>query len=113
MIRRGAEMFAGLPVPVEIRNQARVHLWFEQHFGTPYAPLASSDESVGRFSAKTHAVSLRLEPDDALRVYAPFGLDDMFSFRLVPNRVLDNARGYTAKADRVRTVWPEVAIEPW
>src|ERR1700679_2157988 len=25
--------------PLQIRNQARVHLWYEQHFGMPYAPL--------------------------------------------------------------------------
>jgi hypothetical protein len=71
VIRRGAEVFAGLPLPVEIRNQARVHLWFEAHFGTPFAPLRSSAEGVDRFASKTHAVSLRLEPDDTLALYAP------------------------------------------
>ena len=30
---------------VEVRNQARVHLWFEQRFGEPYAPLRSSAET--------------------------------------------------------------------
>ena len=25
--------------PLQIRNQARVHLWYEQHFGAPYAPF--------------------------------------------------------------------------
>jgi len=29
-------LFAGLQV--EIRNQARVHLWYETKFGTPYRP---------------------------------------------------------------------------
>ena len=27
---------------VEVRNQARVHLWFEAKFGEPYAPLSST-----------------------------------------------------------------------
>mgnify|MGYP000275817906 CR=1 FL=1 len=27
---------------VEVRNQARVHLWFEQRFGEAYAPLADT-----------------------------------------------------------------------
>lgn len=113
VIRRGAEVFAGLPVPVEIRNQARVHLWFFEHFGTHYAPLRSSAEGIDRFASKTHAVGLRLGPDDRLSVYAPFGLDDLFSFRITPNRVIDNRRTHETKGERARSVWPEVTVEPW
>jgi len=113
VIRRGAEVFAGLPVPVEIRNQARVHLWFEQHFGTPFAPLRSSAEGVDRFASKPHAVAIRLEPDDTLSLYAPYGLDDLFAFRITPNRVLDNRVTHEAKAARAKAVWPEITIIPW
>lgn len=113
MIRRGAEIFAGLPVPVEIRNQARVHLWFEDHFGTPFTPLRSSAEGVDRFASKTHAVSVRLEPDGALDVYAPFGLDDLFAFRVTPNHVLDNRLTHETKAARAKAIWPEITIIPW
>jgi uncharacterized protein len=113
VIRRGAELFAGLPVPVEIRNQARVHLWYEGHFGTPYAPLRSSAEGVDRFASKTHAVSLRLEDDGQLSIYAPFGLDDLFSFRITPNRLMDNQRTHETKGARAMSVWPEVTVEPW
>ena len=34
VIRAGQTVFAGLPAPAQIRNQARVHLWYEQKFGT-------------------------------------------------------------------------------
>src|SRR5690606_33633095 len=30
------ERLSDLPTPVEVRNQARVHLWFEDYFGIPY-----------------------------------------------------------------------------
>jgi uncharacterized protein len=33
VIKAGAAHFAGLPVAVEIRNQARVHLWYPDRFG--------------------------------------------------------------------------------
>lgn len=113
VIRRGATLFADLPVPVEIRNQARVHLWFEQHFGTPFAPLRSSAEGVDRFASKTHAVALRLKVDDTLSLYAPYGLDDLFSFRITPNRVIDNRLTHETKAARAKAVWPEVTVVPW
>jgi len=32
VIKRGASLFGATP-PVEIRNQARVHLWYQSHFG--------------------------------------------------------------------------------
>lgn len=113
VIRRGAELFADLPVPVEIRNQARVHLWYEAHFGTPYAPLKSSAEGVDRFASKTHAVSVPLEDDGTLSLYAPFGLDDLFAFRITPNRLLDNRNTHETKGARAMAIWPEITVEPW
>jgi uncharacterized protein len=112
-IRKGAEHFAGLSHPVEIRNQARVHLWFEDHFGHHRDPLGSSAESIGHFAAKTHAVGVRVDAGGGLEVCAPFGLDDIFSLRMVPNRVLDNRATYETKSARAKAMWPELAVEAW
>src|SRR5690606_19954924 len=61
VIRRVA---AACPPPlnelVEVRNQARVHLWFEDHFGEPYDPLGCSAEALERFTSATFAVGVRL-----------------------------------------------------
>ena len=113
VIRTGRKVFADQTLPVEIRNQARVHLWFPEKFGQPYSPLKTADDSIRRFSSKTHAVGLRLEKDGQLDLCAPFGLDFIFSLRLVPNRVLDNRAGYTEKCARAGKAWPELTIDPW
>lgn len=113
VIKEGEDVFAASGIPVEIRNQARVHLWYPDKFGQEVSPLQSSDESLKRFSSQTHAVGLRLEPDGTLDLCAPFGLDHIFSFRVVPNRVLLNEPGYSAKAKRALEVWPELSVEPW
>lgn len=113
LIRRAGTVFADLPLPVEIRNQARVHLWYEDHFGRPYAPLCSSREGIDRFASRTHAVGVRLGASDAIELYAPYGLDDLFSFRMVPNRVMDNRMTHEAKSARAKAIWPELTIEPW
>lgn len=105
--------FAGLPVPVQVRNQARVHVWFEAKFGSPFSPLTSSAEMLGRYASKTHAVGARLESDDSLEIVAPFGLDDVFSFRMVPNPVLDNRLAHHKKSERAKAIWPELTIVPW
>ncbi|MCZ4346430.1 nucleotidyltransferase family protein [Devosia neptuniae] len=113
MIRALEARFAHLPVPVQVRNQARVHLWFEQKFGSPFTPLTSSSEMLGRYASKTHAVGARLLADGEFEVFAPFGLDDMFSFRMVPNPVLNNRIAHTKKGERALTLWPELTLVPW
>jgi hypothetical protein len=52
VIRAGAELFGDLPPPVEIRNEARVHLWHAGHFGSP-GPTAfgHAAEAIDCFAA--------------------------------------------------------------
>jgi hypothetical protein len=111
VIRRAA---AELPPPldslVEVRNQARVHLWFEGRFGEPYAPLSSSAEALERFVTTANAVGVRLEADDRLTIAAPFGLDDLFSLRLRPNP-LRSVGDFRAKVEGVVARWPELVVE--
>src|ERR1700751_3194182 len=43
VIQVGREVFSGLGVPAQIRNQACVHLWYEQKFGVPCPPHTSAE----------------------------------------------------------------------
>ncbi|MFD1254312.1 hypothetical protein DEVEQU_00781 [Devosia equisanguinis] len=113
VIRRAAAQFAGLPLPVELRNQARVHLWFPEKFGVAYPELKNSAEMMLYFASRTHAVAVRLEPDGEISVHAPFGLDDIFGFRVTPNLAIDNSATHAKKAARAASVWPELTIVPW
>src|SRR5689334_2634959 len=70
---------------IQVRNQARVHLWFEGKFGESYTPLSSTVQALERFASPLFAVGVRLESDGRLRVEAPFGLADLFALRLRPN----------------------------
>lgn len=95
---------------VEVRNQVRVHLWFQNRFGEPYAPLHSTDEALGRFVAPTFAVGVRLEADDSLSVAAPFGLDDVFALTIRPNPNRPVAKGWAKAVDSARARWPELTV---
>lgn len=113
VIRAGETRFAGLPLPVEIRNQARVHLWYEKRFGRTCPAYESSVHALSFFASKAHAVGVRLQEDDTLSIQAPFGLADIFAMRLVPNRALDNRETHEKKAERAKSLWPRVTAEPW
>src|SRR5690242_1798403 len=95
---------------VEVRNQARVHLWFERKFREPYGPLSSTAEALERFASTTFAVGVRLESDDRLQIEAPFGLADLFALRLRPNPRRKTVGVARASADVPRR-WPEVVVE--
>ena len=98
---------------VELRNQARVHLWYEDHFGHPCPPLPSIEAAIDRFASLTHMVGVRLEADDSFDLYAPHGLGDIFGFRVVPNPALPNRATHETKSARQKTLWPELTVVPW
>jgi hypothetical protein len=107
------ELLPDLPAPLEVRNQARVHLWFEDYFGIPYAPLSCAEEAIDRYASRTHAVGIRLGEDGVLDVYAPFGLEDIFAMIMRPNYALPNKSTHDKKAGRARAIWPELKILDW
>ena len=113
VIRVVAAATRGCVGPVEVRNQARVHLWFEARFGTAYPQLYSADEAIRRYASIVHAIGVRLEYDDRLDVVAPFGLDDLFSMVIRPNYALENAVSHMRKARRAKAIWPEIIVVPW
>jgi hypothetical protein len=111
VIRRVAAAFRPpLREMVEVRNQARVHLWFEGKFGEPYAPLTGSAEALTRFVSPLFAVAVRLQPDDQLAIVAPFGLDDLFALRLRPNPARPT-NGFARTAASVTARWPEMVVD--
>ena len=111
VIRRAAAAYGPpLDALVEVRNQARVHLWFEDRFGEPYAPLSSSAEALTRFTSTMFAVGARLEDDGTLRIFAPFGLSDLFALRLVPNP-LRQTLGFARTAAAAQGRWPELTLQ--
>jgi hypothetical protein len=46
VIQSANEAFGDIPVEVEIRNEARVHLWYEGKFGTPCPPYTSTEDAI-------------------------------------------------------------------
>jgi len=110
VIRRVAAAFdEPLRSAVEVRNQARVHVWFEGHFGEWYAPLSCTAEALERFVSPMFSIGVRLMRDDRLHIAAPFGLADLFALRLRPNPRRSSAN-FSQVAAGVTRRWPEVTV---
>ena len=112
IIRRCAAAFADLGVDVQVRNQARIHLWYPEKFGVPHQPLRSTREGIDSFLHRCSALGVR-KTTGGYDVYAPFGFDDVFGMVVRPNYLHDLPGRYEEKADRWRRTWPGVDVAPW
>jgi hypothetical protein len=113
VIKAVDDVFAGLPAEVEVRNEARVHLWYERKFGVACTPYASTEAAIDSFAATTCCLGVRLERDGQWRVYAPHGLADVFNLVVRPNPVLAPREVYETKTARWRQQWPELTVLDW
>ena len=112
VIQKLAARFEKLGVIVETRNQARVHLWYEDKHGLPYPQLARSTDGIDRFLTANTMVGIR-RIGDGYEVYAPNGFDDIANIVARPNPGPNfSAKNYLAKAARWKAMWPELTVLP-
>lgn len=112
VIRTTEALFSDLPVAVQVRNQARVPLWYADKFGVSYPPVGAASDGIDRFPCKSTAIGIRTD-GAGYQVYAPFGIDYLLQGVLAPNPVLPIPAVYAAKVTRWRSVWPELVVHPW
>jgi uncharacterized protein len=112
VIARAKHIFSDVNAVIEVRNQARVHLWYEEKFDTPYPPLSRATEGIDRFLSHNAQVGIR-PVGDSYEIYAPQGFDDIARMIVRPNRMPNFAvKRYLEKAERWKTAWPEITIMP-
>lgn len=111
-IQKGKEAFEDIPVLIEIRNQARVHLWYEKHFGYSINQSKSVENSIRTWPTMATCVGVR-NVSGQLQVYAPYGLDDLFNMVVRPNKVKITKEIYRTKLNRWTKIWPKLKIIPW
>ncbi len=109
-IARAAHLFADIDAKIEVRNQARVHLWYEEKFARPYPPLLNACEGIDRFLMHNAQVGMRGQ-HGSFEVYAPHGFDDIERMIVRPNLNANyNPTRFAEKAARWKTLWPELTI---
>jgi hypothetical protein len=110
-IQRGKDLFEDLQVDVEIRNQARVYLWYEDHFGISIPPYHSVEDAISSWPTTITCIGITEQFDS--KVFAPFGLDDLFNMVIRPNKCMVTKQMYKAKANRWKETWPKLTVLPW
>jgi len=109
-IRRLAAAFADLDVRIELKNQARVHLWYPLRFGRAYSPLSCSTEGIDRFLVRATCVGVDCSAATSRAVYASFGLEEMYAGLLGANPRNVAGDRFAEKALSYQARWPWLRI---
>jgi hypothetical protein len=99
------EVLGDLGIVIEASNQARVHLWYEAHFGRPYEALRSARDGIDRFLVLATRVGVR--PGE---IYAPSGLALLYDGVLTMNPLTPHRDLFEGKAASYRSRWPWLQI---
>jgi|GEM_PF-342101 len=101
-----------LDINLDIKNQARVHLWYPHKFGRAIKAFGSLEEAIDTWPTNCTALGLRRQDQDWL-VYAPFGLECIFQMTLEANNRLIGPELYQKKRDKWSNLWPDLKWAPW
>jgi hypothetical protein len=111
VIKRVQSHFSGLGVQLEVKNQARVHLWYEQTFGSPYPKLTCATGGIDRFLISCTQIGIEAENG---RLYAPDGFQDLHEGILrmnpmnrAPTLFMEKALSFQARWSWLTIVQPE------
>ena len=96
----------------DVKNQARVHLWYPDRFGEVVDPLGSTEAGIATWPETATAVGARLEDDGSLTIAAPLGVDDLLDgiWRVNPVRVRPEEVAARLARKDPRRRWPGIRI---
>lgn len=98
-----------LPLKMDIKNQARVHIWYSEKYGVDKKPYTSVYDAMSSWISTANSIGIQLNPD--FQIFAPYGLDDLFGhiIKINPNNTFDNEM-FTKKANKWKEKWEKLNI---
>ncbi|MFC7321131.1 nucleotidyltransferase family protein [Halobacillus campisalis] len=98
--------------PIDVTNEARVHVWYEKKFGKKIPPYQSVEEAIDTWPATASAIGVK-KTNGIYQIYAPYGLDDLFQLIVRPNKKMIPQHVYEKKVSKWKRLWPELKIQKW
>lgn len=112
VIRKIEQQFEHIPVEIDIKNQARVHLWYKDYYGYELVPYDSLESAINTWPTTATSIGIRISDGDFI-VYAPYGLNDMFGQIIRANKTQISKETYLKKCGKWSSKWPELTIIDW
>lgn len=68
---------------IDVSNEARMHLWKKEHENIDIEQYKNSEDAINHWIANIHAIGITMLNNE-IKIYAPFGLSDIFSKTIRP-----------------------------
>ena len=105
-------LLSDLNIKLDIKNEARVHLWYNDKYNDNRKPYSSLEDAIRRWGTTITCIGVRIE-NNSLKVYAPYGLDDLFKMIIRPVKIDFKKEDYLKKVNKWQKKWPKLTIIPW
>ncbi len=103
----------GYKYEIDVSNEARMHIWKKEKFGIDVEPYKSSEDAIDKWIATVHAIGITKDNNE-IKLYAPYGLSDIFSKTIRPIKHKYNTKDiYDKKAHSWQERFQNLNIIEW
>ena len=112
VIKYVEELLSDLNIKLDVKNEARVHIWYNEKYNENRMPYTSVEDAVSRWGTTITCIGVRLENNNLI-VDAPYGLNDLFNMIIRPVKTDFTEADYIKKENKWKKNWPKLTIMPW
>lgn len=105
-------LFKDKQILFDIKNEARVHIWYNEKYEDKREPYTSCEDAISKWGATVTCIGIRLE-DNKLITFCPYGLNDLFSMTIRPVKTYFTKKQYEERANRWLKKWPNLKVISW
>ena len=103
----------GYTYDVDVSNEARMHLWKKEKNHIEMEPYKSTEDAIARWIVTVHAIGIK-KKNNQIAVYAPYGLNDIFTKTLRPiKHIGNNQEVYDKKVESWKKRFQNITIIEW
>lgn len=103
----------GMDYIFDVHNEARMHLWKKTNENANINQYKNSEDAIDQWIATVHAIGITKEKDE-IKVYAPYGLSDIFSRTIRPIKHKNNTKElYDKKVESWKSRFNNLNIIEW
>ena len=96
IIKELSELLKDIHLEFDIKNEGRVHLWYKEKYQKEIEPYKNIEDAIKRWGTTITCIGIRLE-NSKLKIYAPYGLNDLFNLTIRPVKYQFQKESYLEK----------------
>ena len=93
-----------LDLKFDIKNEKRVHIWYNEKYKTNRKEYESVEDAISKWGTTITCLGVRME-NNKLIVCAPYGLNDLFNLILRPVKIDFAKEDYEKKVNKWTSKW--------